>query len=49
MEELTLNLFDFNINSGLTLIVDEHGLFSLASFIALPRSIEISLVIETFN
>jgi hypothetical protein len=36
MEELTLNRFDFCINNGSTLIVDEHELLSLASFNALP-------------
>jgi hypothetical protein len=48
-EELTLNRFDFCINNGLTLIVDEHDELSLASFIAFSRSFEISFRFATFN
>jgi hypothetical protein len=40
MEELILNLFDFDIDDGLTLIPDEHGL---------SRSVVISLEFATFN
>jgi hypothetical protein len=49
LEEFILNRFDFGINSGLTLIVDEHESLSLVSFIPFSRSIEISFRFDTFN
>jgi hypothetical protein len=49
MEEATLNFFDFGVNNDLTLIVDEHGLLSLASFTPSSGCNEISFLFATFN
>jgi hypothetical protein len=49
MEELIWNSFDFGINNGSHLIVDEHELPSLESFIAFSHMVVISFLFSIFN
>jgi len=44
-----LNFFDFGINNDSTLIVDEHELPSLESFIAFSHMVGISFIFSIFN